>query len=51
MVDYDIGREEFINMGEMMLRFIYDVNISINLLFCIVEHKMVRVSLFLHWSE
>lgn len=26
MVDYEMAREDFINMGEMMLRFIYDVN-------------------------
>jgi hypothetical protein len=29
MVDYELGREEFINMGEMMLRFIYDVEIFV----------------------
>lgn len=28
MMDYDLGRENFVDMGEMMLRLIYQMNIG-----------------------
>ena len=28
MMEYDLGRENFVNMGEMMLRMIYQMNIG-----------------------
>lgn len=28
MIDYDMGRENFVNMGEMMIRMIYQMNIG-----------------------
>ena len=30
LVDYEIGRETTINMGEMMLRFIFEVTTTTN---------------------
>jgi hypothetical protein len=47
MNDYDMGRENFVNMGEMMMRLIYQVRIS--LIICLDEHRMARIPRFLHW--
>lgn len=50
MIDYEMARENFIQMGEMMMRFIYEVQI----LFCYIiieQWQMGRVFTVLHWVE
>lgn len=51
MIDYEMARENFIQMGEMMMRFIYDVNILCFLSKNIEQWQMVRFSTVLHWIE
>jgi hypothetical protein len=48
MNDYDMARENFVNMGEMMMRLIYQVSFS-NLTI-LDEHRLARIPGFLHWS-
>ena len=48
MNDYDMARENFVNMGEMMMRLIYQVSFSY--LTILDEHWLVRIPGFLHWS-
>ena len=48
MNDYDMARENFVNMGEMMMRLIYQVSYS-NLPI-LDEHRVVRIPGFLHGS-
>ena len=50
MIDYDIARENFVNMGEMMLRLIYQVLLKI-IYNNLDEHWMARISFFLYWVE
>jgi len=47
MMDYDLARDNFVDMGEMMLRMIYQV-IYLNFHGIIDEHWMARVSIILH---
>jgi hypothetical protein len=48
-----MARENFVQMGEMMIRFIYDVSHITPLAnqLSLVEHEMARVSQFLHWYK
>ena len=48
MNDYDMARENFVNMGEMMMRLIYQVSFS-NLTI-LDEHRLARIPGFLHRS-
>lgn len=50
MNDYDMARENFVNMGEMMMRLIYQVSELLIKLF-IDEHRMARIPWFLHWPK
>ena len=42
MMDYEMGRESFVDMGEMMLRFIYDVSVST---------KLTSIQMNMGWQE
>jgi hypothetical protein len=48
MNDYDMARENFVNMGEMMMRLIYQVTFTY--LTILDEHRVVRIPGFLHRS-
>jgi hypothetical protein len=48
MNDYEMARENFVNMGEMMMRLIYQVSFSY--LTILDEYRMVRIPGFLHGS-
>ena len=46
MNDYDMARENFVNMGEMMMRLIYQVRIT--LFNSLDEHRMARIPRILY---
>ena len=48
MNDYDMARENFVNMGEMMMRLIYQV--SFTYLTILDEHRLARIPGILHGS-
>jgi hypothetical protein len=48
MNDYDMARENFVNMGEMMMRLIYQV--SFTYLTILDEHRLARILGILHGS-
>jgi hypothetical protein len=49
MNDYDMARENFVNMGEMMMRLIYQVILFF--LSFVDEHWMARIPRILHRPE
>jgi hypothetical protein len=52
MMNYDLAREDFVNMGEVMLRNIYDVKHILYYHFIyLVQYEMARVLVVLYWVE
>lgn len=50
MNDYEMARENFVNMGEMMMRLIYQVKTPTNQLL-LDQHRLARVPWFLHGPQ
>jgi hypothetical protein len=47
MNDYDMARENFVNMGEMMMRLIYQVR-DFSFIIIADEYRMARIPWLLH---